>query len=127
MNAQQKLIVLKWRPLKKGASLQGFATLQLPSGLIIHDITFHRREDGATWVAMPARQYQKADGGTAWAQIIEFANKDAQKRFQKLAREAVDRYLEAGDGHEMTDEQDNVSRKRCDTARDRVLAANRSR
>ena len=71
---------------------------------------------------MPARQYTKQDGSTTCTRLVDFTDRDAHARFQKLAKEAVDRCL----GHEMSNEEDVVSQKRCDNSRDRVLAANRS-
>jgi hypothetical protein len=50
VSAQRKLVVVEWRPCEKGASLKGFVTLRLPSGLVLHDLTYHHRQDGATWV-----------------------------------------------------------------------------
>jgi hypothetical protein len=93
--SQKKLMVLEWRPFKKGASLQGFATLQLPSGLVLHDVTFHRREDGATWVGMPARSYIKRDGETSWMPMVGFIDKAAERRFRDLAIEAIEAFLAA--------------------------------
>jgi hypothetical protein len=118
---EPEFVIIGWRDLRKGKSLQAFLDIELPSSMVLLDCTYHKRDDGARWVSLPARQYQKADGTTAWAQIIDFANKDAQKRFQKLAREAVDRYLS-----DTTDGKDATSRKRGDDARDRALAVNRA-
>jgi hypothetical protein len=67
--------VREFRECKKGQSLQGFFTLELPSGPVLHDMTFHVREDGARWVGMPARSYTKPDGTTARTRIADFLDK----------------------------------------------------
>jgi hypothetical protein len=64
--------------------------------MVLHDCTYYQRQDGARWIGLPARQYTKQDGSTAWARLIDFADRDAYARFQKLAKEAVDRYLGQG-------------------------------
>lgn len=87
------ITVVEWRPCQKGDSLQGFLTLQLPSGLTLHDCTYHQRPDGARWLGLPARQYTKQDGTTAWVRLVDFADKAAHARFQDLALSAVDRYF----------------------------------
>jgi hypothetical protein len=87
------MVVTEFRELRKGSSLQGFATIELPSGLVLHDCAYHRREDGARWIGLPARQYTKADGETAWARIVDFADKGAAARFQREAMAAIDRYF----------------------------------
>jgi hypothetical protein len=88
-----EITVSDWRPLRKGSSLQGFVTLVLPSGLTLHDVTYHKREDGARWLGMPARSYTKADGETAWTRIVDFNSKEAHARFQREAMAAVDKYF----------------------------------
>jgi|SRR6516225_654162 hypothetical protein len=92
-----EFVVSEWRECKKGNSLQGFLTLTLPSGMSLHDCSYHRRKDGSRWIGLPARQYQKSDGTTAWFPLIAFPDKTDHARFQKLAREAVDRYFDQND------------------------------
>jgi hypothetical protein len=117
--------VIEYRDMRKGDSLRGFVSLRTPSGMVIHDLTYHERTDGARWIGMPARQYTTTDGTTAWARIIDFSSKEAQARFQKLARAAVDRYFaeHATDG--VSDQQAALSQKRCDDAKARVQRAAR--
>jgi hypothetical protein len=94
--------VVEYRALAKGESLQGFLSLRLPSGMVIRDLSYHERSDGARWISMPARRYKKADGTAAYTPIIDFASKEARNRFQELARAALDSYL-ASAGEEMGD------------------------
>jgi hypothetical protein len=92
-----EFVVSEWRECKKGDSLQAFLTLTLPSGMTLHDCTYHKRADGARWVGLPAKQYTKHDGTAGWFRLVDFTDKDAHARFQKQAREAVDRYLDQND------------------------------
>ena len=72
-------------------------TLTLPSGLVIHGCSLHRK-DAARWISLPSRRYSKTDGSTGYAPVIEFATKDAGRRFQQAALEAVDSFLADGAG-----------------------------
>jgi DNA-binding cell septation regulator SpoVG len=89
----EQFIAFNWRALEKN-TLRGFVSLELPSGLIIHECSVHSR-DGKTWVAMPAREYKK-DGESKWRAVIDFSDKETGKAFQKRALQAVDEMLEAG-------------------------------
>jgi hypothetical protein len=50
----------EWRPLVKN-TLCGFATVRLPNGLIIRDITIHNK-DGRMWAGMPSKPLYSKDG-----------------------------------------------------------------
>lgn len=82
-----------WRCCKRGKSLQGFLTLRMPDGMLLHECSWHQRQDGAKWFGLPARQYTKQEGTTAWVRLVDFADKAAHARFQDLALSAVDRYF----------------------------------
>lgn len=93
--AAAKIEARNFKSLRKGETLQGFLELQLPSGLILHDVTLHER-DGKRWVGLPARSYIGADGVAHRQRLIEFSNKEAYARFQKAALSAVDELLGPG-------------------------------
>lgn len=79
-------------------TLVGFVTLTLPSGLIIHNVTIHRKGE-VRWIGLPAREYIK-DGAKGWAPLIEFVNTETRKKFQEAAFAAIDRLLVGvGDVH----------------------------
>ena len=80
-------------PFKKGESLQGFATLQLPSGLVLHDCAFHEGGNGAGWIGMPARSYTTKDGNTSWQRLVDFADRHSHEKFQQAALAALDEYF----------------------------------
>jgi hypothetical protein len=89
----QEVKIVSWREVKKGESLQGSFSIALPSGLRIIDLTYHKRKDGARWVGMPARSYEKADGSTSWIPMVEFTGRAARERFSKQTLQALDNYL----------------------------------
>lgn len=80
-----------FKPRSKN-TLMGFVTLTLPSGLMIHGCTIHRKNE-SRWVSLPAREYTKEDGTRSWVPVIEFATDDARKRFQAEAIKAVEPLL----------------------------------
>jgi hypothetical protein len=80
--------VSEWRPYVKN-TLQGFFTLTLPSGLVIHGCTFHTKGD-SRWVGLPAQKIVKEDATSSYTPIIEFTTREAKDRFQAAALAAVD-------------------------------------
>ena len=89
----REILVSSWRAHQKN-TLRGFLTLTLPSGLVIHDCTFHER-DGSRWIGLAARQFKKEDGSIGYAPLIEFTSSESRQRFQAAALDAVLRHLEA--------------------------------
>jgi DNA-binding cell septation regulator SpoVG len=92
-NLGRGFAVREWRPHVKN-TLVGFASIELPSGLVIHGICLHQKGD-SRWVSMPARQYEKGSEKT-WAPLVEFTTKDAREKFQRCVLEAIDIYLAEG-------------------------------
>jgi hypothetical protein len=90
----RELVVTNWKAHEKN-TLRGFLSINLPSGLVIHNCTLHQK-NGSRWLGLPARQYVKDDGSTSYTPLIEFATKDARQRFQAAALEAVDHFLDGG-------------------------------
>ena len=87
------MTVISWRELRKGESLRGFVSLALPSGLHLIDCAFHQRADGTKWVSMPARNFKKDDGTTAWVSLIDFSSRAVRDAFTKQAVAAVEKYF----------------------------------
>ena len=52
--------ILDWRPLKKN-SLLGFAKVELPSGMVISDVTILTGEHGP-WASPPSKPMIDRDG-----------------------------------------------------------------
>ena len=86
-----------WRPLARN-SLLGFVTLSLePSGIVLHDCTFHSK-DGREWVGLPGKpqvgkdgqlRKDQATGKVLYAAVIEIPDKEKHTQFQKAAVSAV--------------------------------------
>jgi hypothetical protein len=93
---EQGFIARDFKPYQKN-TLCGFVSIELPSGLIIREVTLHEK-DGTRWLGMPAKQYTKADGTTGWAPQLDFKDARARSRFQIEALKAIDKLLqESGD------------------------------
>ena len=84
-----------WRPMHKG-SLLGFAKVEMPSGMILHDVTVLSGERGA-WASPPSKPQINRDGAiikddsgkTRYAPIIEFKSKETRQRFSDGVVEAL--------------------------------------
>lgn len=85
MNASMK--ILDWRPMRKN-SLHGFAKLELPSGMVIADVTILAGERGA-WASPPSKPMIDCEGAALkdqngkirYSPIIEFTSKEIRDRF----------------------------------------------
>ncbi|MGC9193993.1 MAG: hypothetical protein ACP5IL_00895 [Syntrophobacteraceae bacterium] len=85
--------IVSYRAFPKN-TLRGFLTVRLTSvGLQINEICLHEK-NGKRWLSMPARSYEKKDGGgTAWAIMVEFFDKSKMEVFQDQTLAALDNYL----------------------------------
>src|ERR1700730_15382325 len=96
-----------WRPMPRN-SLQGFVSLQLePSGIVLHDCTFHQLPNGREWIGLPGKPQVDRDGqarkdsntGKALYQpVVEIPEKAARERFQTAALAAVRALLGSAEG-----------------------------
>lgn len=82
--------IVEFRPFQKN-TLQGFLTVRTPSGWEFKDITVHQK-GSQRWLGMPAKQFKKEDGTTAWVPLIRMADKDRWESFQKATLAALDAY-----------------------------------
>ncbi len=85
--------ISNWKPHSKN-TLVGFLSLTLPSGMVLHDCTFHEKAD-SRWIGLPSKRFEK-DGATTYSPLIEFSAKEARQRFQEQAVAAVERFLAGG-------------------------------
>jgi hypothetical protein len=89
------LRILDWRPLKKN-SLLGFAKVELPSGMVISDVTILTGERGP-WASPPSKPMidregvaMKDDKGKLrYSPIIEFASREIRDRWSAAVIEAM--------------------------------------
>ncbi len=76
-----------WRPMRKG-SLLGFAKVELPSGMILSDVTILQGERGA-WASPPSKPMigrdgmamKDASGKVKYQPLVEFTSKEVRDRF----------------------------------------------
>jgi hypothetical protein len=101
------IIASNWRPLERN-TLRGFLTLSLePSGIAVHECSYHQTATGSEWIGLPARPQLGKDGqarkdptsGKAlYRPIVEIKDKAARDRFQAAALDAVHRLLASPEG-----------------------------
>jgi|SRR5215470_6287883 len=92
--------IIKFRSYTKG-TLQGFFTVGLPSGMVIHDFSLHVN-GRSRWVGPPSKRYAKKDGTEAFEPLVQFSSRQAADRFRDLALAALDK---AGYGNEERKEE----------------------
>ncbi len=76
-----------FRPMRKG-SLLGFAKVELPSGMVLNDVTIMSGERGP-WASPPSKPMigrdgtamTDASGRTKYSPIVEFTSKEVRQRF----------------------------------------------
>ena len=83
--------VKDWKPYFSNNTLRALLALELPSGLVIRECTYHERMS-SRWVGLPARQNEK-NGEKSSVPVIEFASKESRDRFQAAALSAIDAYF----------------------------------
>ena len=87
--------ILEFRPLRKN-SLLGFAKVELPSGLIISDVTILNGDRGP-WASPPSKPMVGADGVALrgdngkirYTPIIEFTSREIRNRWSAAVIEAM--------------------------------------
>lgn len=92
------ITILKWTPCRKGATLRGFAEIELPSGLRLADVAVHVAEtNGRGWASPPARPVLDRDGRhklgdngkRAWQPIVSFRTRDLADRFSRAVLDTL--------------------------------------
>ena len=83
--------ILNFRKYERN-TLRGFIQVELPSGMIVKDITWHQRDD-REWLGLPARQYEKEDGSMGYANQVDFVDKTTYWNFVDQVLTALKRYL----------------------------------
>ena len=89
------ILIRDWRPMRKG-SLLGFAKVELPSGLIISDVTILTGEHGP-WASPPSKPMVGRDGTVLtddkgkvrYSPIVEFNSKECRNRWSGAVIEAM--------------------------------------
>jgi hypothetical protein len=87
--------VIEWRPLRRNSPI-GFAKVELPSGMIIADVTILTGERGP-WASPPSKPMIDRDGHAMkdpkgkirCTPLIEFTSKEIRDRFISTVIEAI--------------------------------------
>jgi hypothetical protein len=88
-------IIQDFTPMPRN-TLLGFATIQAPSGMILHDVTVHRQGDsvGALPASKPmlgrdGMQLKDPNGKLRWQPIVSFKDKPTRDRWSRAVVEAL--------------------------------------
>jgi hypothetical protein len=93
-------IAVNFKRLERN-SLRGFFDLALAAGVILRGCFLHEKND-RFWVGLPGKPYTAADGTQAWANIVDFRDKEHRDRFQEMATQAaLAAYRRKGHAHEV--------------------------
>jgi hypothetical protein len=77
--------------------MRGWISVEMPSGIVIHDMKLMIGPNGSFWIAMPGQRQLGPDGTPKlgpdgkplWSQVIEFSTRAAADRFRDAALEAL--------------------------------------
>jgi len=91
-----QLRLLEWKPIRKNA-LRGFATVELPSGLTIVDVTVLVGSNGA-WASLPSKPrlssdgtaHRGDDGRILYVPILRWRSRELQDGFSAAVVAAVE-------------------------------------
>jgi hypothetical protein len=93
------MICLDFKPVRKN-SLLGFATIQMTSGLILKECTYHSLA-GKSWASPPGKPQTDGSGSpmkdekgkAKYVNIVDFASKDVRDKWSGQAVAAVELFL----------------------------------
>jgi hypothetical protein len=94
-NSKPRMQLLEWSAFRKN-TLHGFAVVELPSGLVIRDVSIHEKA-GKWWVGLPARPQIGQDdkvirnhsGKVQYAATLGWKDRDLADRFSAAVVELV--------------------------------------
>jgi len=87
--------ILNFKPYEKN-TLKGFLEVETPQGMVIKNLTWHKKEDGektSEWLGLPAREYEKEDGSKAWANQVDFVTRNLYWDFTTAVLDALREHL----------------------------------
>jgi hypothetical protein len=89
--------ILKFKEYEKN-TLRGFIDVEMPSGMIVKGLTWHKKEDGekvSEWLGLPAREYTKEDGSKGYANQVDFVTRNLYWDFVLAVLDALKAHLKA--------------------------------
>jgi hypothetical protein len=90
------VVIKSFAPIRKN-TLRGFATVQLPSGMIVADVGIHS-DSGRAWASPPSKAMLDRNGAALrdevgkvrYSPIISFASKDLRDKFSAAIIDAME-------------------------------------
>jgi hypothetical protein len=90
-----RMLLREWRPCFKN-TLRGFCVVELPSGLIVRDVSIHEKA-GKWWACLPAKPQIGSDdkvirnhgGKVQYAAVISWRDRDLSDRFSAAVVDLV--------------------------------------
>ena len=92
-SGHREIAISDWKPHSKN-TLVGFFTATLPSGLVLHNLMLHQKND-SRWISFPAREWTDAQGQKQYARFIEFRDRTTADRFRDELISALDKHRAA--------------------------------
>lgn len=80
--------IRNWKSFTSGA-LQGFFSVELPSGIRIHKCQLFEK-NGKRWIGLPSEKFEGRDGQKKYTALVEFGNRDAADRFRDAVLSALE-------------------------------------
>ena len=85
------IAIRNWKPLQKN-TLRGFFTIELPSGMIIHEVMLHEKGH-SRWIQFSAREYADKEGQKQYRRFIDFSDRSVADHFRDLVLAALDQHF----------------------------------
>jgi len=88
----KQIQIRNWKPMQKN-TLRGFFTLELPSGMVIHNVMLQEKGD-SRWITFPSKEYTDRAGQKQFDRFIEFTDRNIADRFRDLVLAALDDHFQ---------------------------------
>ena len=93
--SKPRMRLIEWKAFHKN-TLRGFASVELPNGLVIRDITVHDK-DGKRWAGLPSKPVLDSDGRHVsnhaghkqYSALLGWRDRDLSNRFSAAVVELV--------------------------------------
>lgn len=91
------ITIVEWKPMARN-TLCGFATVRLPNGLTIRDVTVHHA-NGKAWASLPSKpivgsdgvaQRDRSTGKIRYSPLLEWPDRPTADRFSAAVIDAVE-------------------------------------